>query len=277
VWDRTEWLSAVDFQALDRARWLGGAKWMERARKSQDLLRNRGRGFRPVLFDDHALSLPRKLWRHWWHGEHQDAPLFRFLAGAPPGPGVFLDVGANIGLYSVAWSIATARPHLALEPVPETAALCREVLAMNGIVANVWEIAAGRTHGATTLTASPGGANNRSAREHSKVGPGTPLVDVVTAPLDDRFARGGADAVAAIKIDVEGQELEVLEGAIGTIRRWKPRLVLECHCASWDELNVDRCRFAELIDSFGYRHVAGRNNESVNLRKASRTVHLLCS
>jgi FkbM family methyltransferase len=277
VWDRTEWLSAVDFQALDRARWLGGAKWMERARKSQDLLRNRGRGFRPVLFDDHALSLPRKLWRHWWHGEHPDAPLFRFLAGALPGAGIFLDVGANIGLYSAAWSMATARPHLALEPVPQTAALCREVLALNGIVANVWGIAAGRTHGTVTLTASGGGANNRWARDRSMVEAGTPLVDVVAAPLDDLVAWASVQAVAAIKIDVEGQELEVLEGAIETIRRWKPRLVVECHCASWEELNVDRRRFAQLIDGFGYRYVAGPDGRSADLGKARRTVHLLCS
>ena len=271
-------MSAEEGSGLpERARWLAAAKWLERARKGQDLLQNRGRGFRPVLFDDHTLSLPRKLWRHWWQGEHQDAPLFRFLAGALPGPGVFLDVGANIGLYSAAWSMATARPHLALEPVPETAALCREVLAMNGIAANVREIAAGRTHGAVTLTASGGGANNRWARELSKVGAGTPLLDVAAAPLDEVVARAGVDAVAAIKIDVEGQELEVLEGAVGTIRRWKPRLVLECHCASWDELNVDRRRFAELVDSFGYRRVADRNGGSVDLGKARRTVHLLCS
>jgi FkbM family methyltransferase len=262
---------------LGRARWLGAAKWLERARKGQDLLRNRGRGFRPVLFDDHALSLPPKLWRHWWHAEHQDAPLFRFLAGALPGPGVFLDVGANIGLYSAAWSMATARPHLALEPVPETAALCREVLAMNGIAPNVREIAAGRTRGTVTLTASGGGANNRWAREQSKVGISTPLVRVVTAPLDDVVARAAVGAVAAIKIDVEGQELEVLEGAIATIRRWKPRLVVECHCASWDELDVDRRRFAELIESFSYRHVADPDCRLVNLEQASRTVHLLCS
>lgn len=270
-------ISMMASRPLERGRWLGGAKWKERARKGQDLLRNRGRGFRPVLFDSCALSLPRKLWRHWWHGEHQDAPLFRFLAGALPGPGVFLDVGANIGLYSAAWSLATARPHLALEPVPETAALCREVLATNAIVANVREIAAGRAHGTVTLTASGGGANNRWARECSKVGAGTPLVDVVTAPLDHLVARAGADAVAAIKIDVEGQELEVLEGAAETIRRWRPRLVVECHCASWNELNVDRRRFAELIDGFGYRRITDPCGRSVNLAEARRTVHLLCS
>jgi FkbM family methyltransferase len=201
---------------LQRARWLTAAKWLERTHKGQDLLRNGGRGFSPVLFGDHALSLPRMLWRHWWYGEHEDAPLFRFLGDALPRPGIFLDVGANIGLYSAAWSMATARPHLALEPVPQTAALCREVLALNGIAANVWEIAAGRTHSTVTLTASGGGANNRWAREHSKVDVGTPLVDVVAAPLDELVARTGVDAVAAIKIDVEGQELEVLEGAVET-------------------------------------------------------------
>jgi FkbM family methyltransferase len=267
----------TDTRMLGGACWLSAIKWMERARKGQDFLRNRCRGFRPVLFDDHTLSLPPKLWRHWWQGEHQDALLFRFLGDALPRAGIFLDVGANIGLYSAAWSMATARPHLALEPVPETAALCREVLALNGIPANVWEIAAGRTHSTVALTASAGGANNRWAREHSKVVPGTPLVEVVTAPLDALVVRAGVAGVAAIKIDVEGQELEVLDGAIDTIGRWKPRLIVECHCASWDEPNVDRRRFAALIDSFGYRHVADPHGQSINFRDARRTVHLICS
>jgi hypothetical protein len=95
--------------------------------------------------------------------------------------------------------------------------------------------------------------------------------------LDQLVTRAGVDVVAAIKIDVEGQELEVLEGAIETLRRWKPRLVIECHCASWDELNVDRHRFAELIDSFGYRQVADPDGQPVDFKEARRTVHLLCS
>jgi FkbM family methyltransferase len=267
---------SINSRASNGARWLTPAKWLRGARKGQDLLRNRGRGFSPVLFDTRALSLPRKLWRHWWLGEHRDAPLFRFLAGAP-GPGVFLDVGANIGVYSAAWSIATTRPHLALEPVPETAALCREVLALNGIVPNVREIAAGRTRGTVTLTGCGGGANNRWAREGSKLDAGTPLVEVAVVPLDEIVSRAGVDAVAAMKIDVEGQELEVLEGAIETIRRWKPRLVVECHCASWGELNVDRRVFTGLIESFGYRRLVDRDGRSVDLEEADRTVHLLCS
>jgi len=255
---------------------LAAGRWRRRARKCRDFLRNRGRGFRPRLFDHHELALPRKLWAHWWDGEHPDTPLLRFLAGAP-GPGVLLDVGANVGVYSAAWTMATARRHLALEPVPETAALCREVLAMNGIVPEVREIAAGRSHGMVTLTAFGRGANNLWARERSKVAPGTPLLDAVAAPLDDVVARAGVDAVAAIKIDVEGQELEVLEGARETIGRWKPRLVVECHCASWPELEVDRRRFAQLIASFGYRNISDARGRPVDLERADGRVHLLCS
>src|SRR5690606_22556727 len=101
---------------------LAASRWRRRARKCRDLLRNRGRGFRPRLFDHHELALPRKLWAHWWDGEHPDAPLLRFLAGAP-GQGVLLDVGANVGVYSAAWTMATGRRHLALRSEEHTSEL----------------------------------------------------------------------------------------------------------------------------------------------------------
>jgi hypothetical protein len=65
------------------------------------------------------------------------------------------------------------------------------------------------------------------------------LSDVIkteTIALDDYFS--GTERVSAIKIDVEGAELDVLRGARRTLSRCMPLLVFECdrHNASLDRM-----------------------------------------
>ena len=50
-----------------------------------------------------------------------------------------------------------------------------------------------------------------------------------------------------MKIDVEGHELDVLKGAKQTLTKYKPALVVECHCASWEMLGVSRQEFIDVI------------------------------
>jgi hypothetical protein len=52
--------------------------------------------------------------------------------------------------------------------------------------------------------------------------------------LDIEFDRfGNAPELGFIKLDVEGFELEVLEGAASTIRRYMPDLCMEINMFSW--------------------------------------------
>ena len=56
----------------------------------------------------------------------------------------------------------------------------------------------------------------------------------------------GSDNINGIKIDVQGMEIDVLKGMEKTIRRFKPKLVVELHTG------VDRKEFLTLIDQLGY-------------------------
>jgi len=61
---------------------------------------------------------------------------------------------------------------------------------------------------------------------------------------------GGQERIDGIKIDVQGMEVEVLQGMRDTLTKWKPRLVVEVHAG------VDRSRLLDLIQAAHYSRKA---------------------
>jgi len=59
-------------------------------------------------------------------------------------------------------------------------------------------------------------------------------VNVPCRTLDSVVAAEGCDRVTLIKIDVEGAESRVLQGAANTIRQFRPHLVVELHSPEQD-------------------------------------------
>lgn len=119
-----------------------------------------------------------------------------------------IDVGANIGLYSLlaASRIGDGRV-IALEPDPLTAARLRENTELNRLRnVEVRVEAAGAEHGHARLTTGLD-AENYIVGEGSTAATTTVLVSA----LDDLVDPGAQ--VALVKLDVEGFESEVLRGA----------------------------------------------------------------
>ena len=137
--------------------------------------------------------------------------------------GVFVDVGANIGLMSLFVSryFPLANIH-AFEAHPETAVILRENLSLNSFSNNitVHSVALGSERSTVSISADLD-ANRGGA---SIVKEGQQPISVECFTMDEVLAESKVDL---IKIDVEGYELHVLQGAKKIIESQHPVLIIE--------------------------------------------------
>lgn len=148
-----------------------------------------------------------------WFGAYEPGVIEVILCLLDP-EDVFVDVGANVGQYAVVMGREGARIH-AFEPVPRLAARLRENLRLNGIHRSVTLVQA-------AVSSSQGEAKlyirgREDDGSHSLLlGVSANTVDEITVPtvtLDHYLAANALDRVAVVKIDVEGAEAFVLDGA----------------------------------------------------------------
>lgn len=125
----------------------------------------------------------------------------------------FLDIGANIGTYSILASGVRRAKTLAFEPDPRTAAHLRENLAVNGLeqLVSIHQIALGQEAGHVDFTTGLD-TTNRVLQNEDEAGP--PRQRVEQRRLDDVL---GDTPANMIKLDVEGYEEQVLRGAAQTL------------------------------------------------------------
>lgn len=138
------------------------------------------------------------------------APLIR------PGD-TFLDVGAHIGWFSMVAASRGARV-IAVEPVPEHAALVRKNAEINGYAVDVRvraAVGAGGSRAMVLDARNPGGASTTD-------GPGDIVVAGATLP-----AMLGETLPDVIKLDIEGDEFEALS-APGMDRMLRHARVVLC-------------------------------------------------
>jgi FkbM family methyltransferase len=165
----------------------------------------------------------------YWKGldgwEPETLPVFLRLL--MPGATV-LDIGANTGLYSLfaARRSPTATVH-AIEPVPRVFWILEENIARNK-VSNVTchRLALSNKRGAVTMYV-PDDEVPVMASLVEGWRPGSARVEVDACTVDDLVARLGISNLDLIKIDTEGTEHHVVEGAMRTIRNQRPFIICE--------------------------------------------------
>lgn len=131
--------------------------------------------------------------------------------------GLCLDIGANFGCISQALEYSGFKV-VAFEPQPEIYKMTR--MNVRGTVHNC---ALGSSEGVGTMPKFLYGSkeNYGSASIGHRTSLGT--INIPIRTLDSFYL----DDVGLIKIDVEGYELEVLQGAVDTIARCKPIMYIE--------------------------------------------------
>jgi FkbM family methyltransferase len=176
-------------------------------------------------------DLPRKVRakvrRYRRHAERDAVGDLAHLYRSLPAPTTIVDVGANVGLVTTALlrRFPDARVH-AFEPTPETAAVLRTRLGADGRVV-VNEAALDATAGTAALRVDPhthGGGSNSLLAHSDNFATRAPVdryrpVQVATTTLDRYADEHGLERLDVVKLDVEGAEVRVLEGATGLLGR----------------------------------------------------------
>ena len=175
------------------------------------------------------------------------------LAALRPGS-VAIDIGANLGEWTVplARTVGAAGRVLAAEPAPRAAAALEATLAANALCqAEVLRCAVGDHDGSAELAVpvvTSARADTGTARL-GLAGAGYETVNVSLRSLDSLAAERRLDRVDLIKIDVEGRERQVLDGAQAVLARHRPTLVIE----TGHEAEGDRPAIHERLRGLGYR------------------------
>lgn len=183
------------------------------------------------------------LWFRMW-GDLEPETRAEILRNLPR-DGAFLDVGANLGIFSI--GIARARPDVvvhAIEPNPRTAALLRRSVAWNrfGDRVSIHEVALSDVEGELSFYDNPDNAgDSHLLGAGEEVSDGAHLVRVPVRALD-RFeeflaaVRAGGRRIACMKMDIQGPEVLALRGMRAFLREHRPAIIVE---ATDDSL----CRF----------------------------------
>ena len=188
--------------------------------------------------------------------DHWDPLLTQFLRDWLRPGSVFLDIGANVGYFTLlgAKHVGLGGKVLAIEPNPGVAALLRQNLARSEL-ANVIveEVACSDPGSAPRLILYLPSDHNiaKASLSERNAGPGT-RVEVESTTVDQLIVKHSLPRVDLVKIDVEGAELGVFQGMKDTLARFTPSVVTEldpdllASCGS----TVEDIR--ALMGSFGY-------------------------
>jgi FkbM family methyltransferase len=153
---------------------------------------------------------------------------------------LFVDVGANVGSYSI-WATELGAEVIALEPADDTFALLEENVALNGYPIKTIRAAAGAAQGIARFTSGRDCVNRLDPD-------GAAEIAVLT--IDSIV---GKRTVAGMKVDVEGFEIDVLRGCEEALSEHRVRLMqLEWNATSMQAVGTDRQPVADLLAKHGY-------------------------
>jgi FkbM family methyltransferase len=205
---------------------------LERRREDQAKTPDAGSMVTVLRRDDGFLWLERGNrtddWIGWSRHEETLQPVMEELL---PEGGIFLDVGAHIGRWTLRMSRRASHVY-AVEPNPDTLATLRKHLALNDID-NVTIITEAAWDSDTLLFLED--ANHRLAGGSTRTLTMLQVDDagvraaVQAMPLDQCEDLEYLDRLDLVKLDVEGSDLHALRGMRGLLERHRPALLIERH------------------------------------------------
>jgi len=199
-----------------------------------------------------------------------------------------LDVGASLGLYTIPLGLAARRVGarvVAVEPIAENCAVILHNVELNRVqdAVTLQSHALGAAPGEVTLHIESGGAGNATVvtgldagevGRHDRVGNMREAETVQVRPLDDveLSPEDAGRRCSLIKLDVEGFEMDVLDGARAFIARHRPAILGEFNPTWLETRGVPATAPATWAAENGYacrEVVLTRVNPASDTKKAS--------
>jgi FkbM family methyltransferase len=166
---------------------------------------------------------------------------------------VFIDVGANMGIYTLVASrlVGETGRVIAFEPSAQSFPLLRKNIALNSLT-NVlaFPVAISHETGRTKLYHGPDPVCNSLGMDPSWDGDAE---DVVTDSLDNMLQKASLERVDVMKIDVEGAEEFVLRGALKVVKSTRPVIIFEINPGACKCLGLSPHGVPKLLQSLGYK------------------------
>jgi FkbM family methyltransferase len=176
------------------------------------------------------------------------------MINAMPEDAVILDIGANHGRYTVEMGKMRNRKVYAFEPEPKNLVKLRAAIAKSECKdydnIEVHALALSNKVGIAKLMiqpSNPGGHSIAPALDGMKWKHKlSNSVDVAAITLDKWIEENNITRLDGIKVDVEAHEVEVIEGAQETLKKFHPLIALETH------QTVDLEKLREILRGCGY-------------------------
>ncbi|MEM2218488.1 MAG: FkbM family methyltransferase [Thermofilaceae archaeon] len=183
----------------------------------------RYRGLRYRLIDAHTVHYFLNYFEPW---------IWQYLESLKQDD-VFFDVGAHIGLYSIYVARFKACKVIAIEPHPENYKLLVSNIRLNNLENIIaLNIAAWNKNSKLPLFVGDSSATHTLISRRGK----GKCIWVKAKRLDDVLRELNVNKVSLVKIDVEGAEMEVLEGLYDTLRHHRSRLIIEVWRNNMDKI-----------------------------------------
>lgn len=189
------------------------------------------------------------------------------------------DIGSNFGYYALHLTHAlggNARA-LAFEPMPGNFARLSTNIALNGAAGQVQAFRCGLSDAPGEARMAPRSGNSGSAQI------GAHGADATVIPLDtlDRVwerAAGAGERLDFVKIDVEGHEIHVLNGARGVIGRFRPAVLIEVDPPRLAEAGSSPAALQAYFDALGYRAFVSERTRlrEIALGAVDELVNVIC-
>lgn len=181
---------------------------------------------------------------NYYHGLLEPEEMTFTLHALRPGE-LFADVGANVGAFSVMVAGAVGGQVIAIEPVSETFAALTANLRLNQLDnVEAHRCGLGADEGKAQFTTALGSENRVSVADN---GAGCETVPIRTL---DNVCAGRIPKV--IKIDVEGYEMEVLNGAKYTLAHSDIQAVVMETCPAGKKYGVEVSDLFAVMEGYGF-------------------------